>query len=78
MTDVRLPDHVAKARFTTLLLLRLAGAVLAAVGLLLWRTDALGTGAPNAGALLFLLGFVGVVALPAIVIRRWRRADGRP
>jgi len=77
MTDVRLPDHVAKARFTTVLLLRLAGAVIAGVGLLLWRTDALGVTAPNAGALLFLIGFVTVIAVPAVVIRRWRNADRR-
>jgi hypothetical protein len=78
MTDVRLPDDVAKARVLTLLLLRLAGTALAAFGLLLWRTDKLGVTAPNAGPLLFLVGVVGVFALPSVLIRRWRSTDRHP
>jgi|GEM_PF-4044704 len=70
MTDV--PENIAKARFLTLQLLRLAGFVAAAAGIWLWRETAR-TGDPTGpGQILFVLGLVTALLLPALAARRWK------
>ena len=71
------PTHdPAKARFFILQLTRLGGLGLAGLGVLLWRTDAIG-GAPqpDAGKALLAAGLFLVLVIPPLLRRRWRTPD---
>ena len=66
----------AKARFFTLQLSRLAGLLIVGIGVLLWRTDAIGgTPQPIAGKALLALGLFMSLVVPALLRRRWRSPD---
>ena len=63
----------AKARFFWLQLTRLAGVLLAGVGVLMWRTDAVvGYPDPTTGTALRAAGLFRARVAPALLRRRWR------
>lgn len=66
------PDP-AKARFFWLQLTRLAGVLLAGVGVLMWRTDAIVRYPdPTTGKALLAAGLFLALVAPALLRRRWR------
>ena len=62
----------AMTRFLALQLARVAGVVLAAVGVLLWQTPSFGYPQPAPGKALFALGLFLTLVIPALLRRRWR------
>ena len=67
------PPDPAKARFFWLQLTRLAGVLLAGVGVLMWRTDAIVTYPdPTTGKALLAAGLFLALVAPALLRRRWR------
>ncbi|MDO9489356.1 MAG: hypothetical protein Q7J32_13360 [Sphingomonadaceae bacterium] len=76
MTDPTPAPDPARRRFFTLQLLRIAGTLIVAAGVLAWQTDLL-TPAPNPdmGKALFALGLFTTLVLPALLRRSWRSRD---
>jgi hypothetical protein len=67
----------ARSRFFALVLMRLSGILVMALGLAIWRTDLLRDGGwPAVGIPLALLGFVESILLPKFVAHRWRTPTG--
>ncbi|MFC3712000.1 hypothetical protein ACFOMD_05425 [Sphingoaurantiacus capsulatus] len=67
------PENVAKRRFLTLQLFRLAGLIVAAAGGLVWQTDRLTPyPMPGYGKALLALGLFMMMVVPPILRRAWR------
>lgn len=69
-------DDPARRRFFVLHLCRLAGMVVAAAGILLWRSDAIGGyPQPTPGKALLAAGLFLFLVIPALLRKRWRTPD---
>lgn len=71
-----LPEAIARQRFRIVLLFRVYGIALAVLGMVLWRTDWVGTVQPLLGRLVLLAGVLDVVLLPRLLGWWWRRTAG--
>lgn len=71
------PTHdPARSRFFALHLCRLAGMIVAAVGILLWRSDAIGGyPQPTLGKALLAAGLFVFLVVPALLRKRWRTPE---
>lgn len=69
-------DDPAMKRFFALHAVRLAAALIIALGVVVWQTDKL-TAAPSplAGKAIFAAGMFVMLVLPALLRRRWRTRD---
>lgn len=68
--DDRDPDATARNRFLVINLLRLGGAAMVLIGLLM-TADRIGGGAVL-GYVLLVLGLLDMFAVPQVLSRRWR------
>ena len=69
---------IARRRYVSLILWRAGGVVAMVVGIVIWKSDLVRTGgAPRAGLLIFVAGFVASLAVPQWLARRWRSPRGR-
>jgi predicted exporter len=64
--------ELAKQRFQSLSLLRLAGIALMVVGFFLWKTALLGVTLPHTGAVCVVAGAAMSLILPRVLLARWR------
>ena len=65
------PDKRARDRFAILMGFRAGGGALILLGLWMLLGGSLG-GAYGFGAVLMVMGFVGMILVPRILARRWR------
>lgn len=65
-------EATAKRRLLQLTAVRLAGIVVAFVGLVVLATDRLGPPKIGLGAVLVLIGFAFTLFVPLWLLRRWR------
>jgi hypothetical protein len=65
------PDKQARDRFAILMGLRAGGGALILLGLWMLLGGSLG-GAYGFGAVLLVMGFIGMIVIPQILARRWR------
>lgn len=72
MSEV-LPERVARQRFQIVMAVRLYALALIALGLVLWRTDWIGVVQPRLGVYTLVVGVLVLVAVPRLIMRRWRR-----
>lgn len=69
---------IARRRYVALILWRAGGVVVMVIGLVIWKSDLVrGGGAPRAGLLIFVAGFVASLGVPQWLARRWRTPRGR-
>ena len=74
MTKELSPEDIARARVKRLTVVRFAGVALAMIGVAVMAGKiAL---PPLLGLLMVLAGVYYVLAFPAILIKRWKKADG--
>jgi hypothetical protein len=68
------PEAIAKARFKKLTMVRIYGVVIAIIGAaIIAGKTAL---PPILGIIILIIGAFDTLALPPIMIRRWKKADG--
>jgi hypothetical protein len=66
------PDKVARNRFAVIQLVRIAGTVIALLGVLLWQSDRLVAGGSFLGFPIALIGLAISFGGPQFLARKWR------
>ncbi|HET8613464.1 MAG TPA: hypothetical protein VFL92_11925 [Sphingomonas sp.] len=64
-------DRRARDRFAVLSGLRAGGVVLMVIGIWMWLGGSF-AGSYGFGSILFVVGVIGGILIPALLVRRWR------